>query len=156
MEKLTSDEIKEYVEVFEVFGQDENGRISTNQLRQAMQLVGLNPTDTQIQNLINEREYDGDGFLEFPDFIKTVEEYKKPGDKADLIMLFRVFDPENKGYVEAEEIRDALHRLKDLSKEEIEDLLEDADLKQNRHVYFDEFSRLLVPLINRDLDIIYL
>ena len=79
----------------------------------------------------------GDGFLEFPDFIKTVEEYKKPGDKADLIMAFRVFDPENKGYVEAEEIRDALHRLKDLSKEEIEDLLEDADLKQNRHVYFD-------------------
>ena len=25
-----------------------------------MQLVGLNPTDTQIQNLINEKEYDGE------------------------------------------------------------------------------------------------
>lgn len=25
-----------------------------------MQLVGLNPTDTQVQNLINEKEYDGE------------------------------------------------------------------------------------------------
>lgn len=25
-----------------------------------MQLVGLNPTDTHIQNLINEKEYDGE------------------------------------------------------------------------------------------------
>ena len=49
----------EYLEVFEYFGQDKNGRISTNQLRQAMLLVGLNPTDFQIQNLINETEYDG-------------------------------------------------------------------------------------------------
>lgn len=49
----------EYLEVFEYFGQDKNGRISTKQLRQAMLLVGLNPTDSQIQNLINEKEYDG-------------------------------------------------------------------------------------------------
>ena len=49
----------EYLEVFEYFGQNKNGRISTRQLRQAMLLVGLNPTDSQIQNLINEKEYDG-------------------------------------------------------------------------------------------------
>lgn len=49
----------EYIEVFEFFGQDKNGRISTKQLREAMRLVGLNPTDFQIQNLINETEYDG-------------------------------------------------------------------------------------------------
>lgn len=155
-EKLSGEEIKEYTEVFRFFGQDKNGRISTKQLRQAMQLVGLNPTDTQIQNLINEKEYDGDGFLRFSDFITTVEEYKKPGDKDDLIMAFRVFDPENKGYAEAQEIRNVFHGLKDIATEEIEGLLESANLQENRHIYFDEFSLLLVPLINGDLDIICL
>lgn len=67
--------------------------------------------------------------MEFFDFIKIVEEYKKLGDKVDLIMVFRVFDFENKGYVEVEEIRDVLYRLKDFFKEEIEDLLEDVDFK---------------------------
>jgi len=52
----------EYLEVFEYFGQDKNGRISTKQLRQAMRMVGLNPTDHQIQALINEKEYDGKRF----------------------------------------------------------------------------------------------
>lgn len=50
----------EYIEVFEFFGQDKNGRISTKQLRQAMRLVGLNPTDQQIQHLVNEKEYVGE------------------------------------------------------------------------------------------------
>ena len=50
----------EYLEVFEYFGQDKNGRISTKQLRQAMRMVDLNPTDHQIQTLINEKECDGE------------------------------------------------------------------------------------------------
>ena len=51
--------LAEYLEVFQYFGQDREGRISTKQLRRAMQMVGLNPTDFQIQTLINEVEYDG-------------------------------------------------------------------------------------------------
>ena len=54
----------EYLEVFEYFGQDKNGRISTKQLRQAMRMVGLNPTDNQIQTLINEKEFDGKRFMD--------------------------------------------------------------------------------------------
>ena len=50
----------EYLEVFEFFGQDKNGKISTKQLSQAMRMVGLNPTDHQIQAIINEKEYDGE------------------------------------------------------------------------------------------------
>ena len=79
----------------------------------------------------------GDGFLALPDFIKTTEEYKKPDDENDLVMAFRVFDPENKGFVEAKEMKKALLRLKDITKEEIEDVLEAANIKDDRHIYFD-------------------
>ena len=66
-----------------------------------------------------------------------MEDYKKPDDKDDLIMAFRVFDSANKGYVEAKEIKKALLRLKDIPMEEIDELLEAANLKENRHIYFD-------------------
>ena len=79
----------------------------------------------------------GDGFLGLSEFIKTMEEFKKPSDKDDLIMAFRVFDCENKGYIEAKEIRKALLRLKDIPMEEIEEVLEAANLQENRHIYFD-------------------
>ena len=51
--------LAEYLEVFQYCGQGREGRISTKQLRRAMQMVGLNPTDFQIQTLINEVEYEG-------------------------------------------------------------------------------------------------
>ena len=45
--------------MFQYFGQGREGRISTKQLRRAMQMMGLNPTDSQIQAIVNEVEYDG-------------------------------------------------------------------------------------------------
>lgn len=66
-----------------------------------------------------------------------MEEFKKPEDEEDLIMSFRVFDPENKGYIEANEMRKALLRLKGIPKQEIDDVLEAANLQENRHIYFD-------------------
>lgn len=79
----------------------------------------------------------GDGYLVFSDFVKTLEDYKRPDDQNDLIMAFRVFDPENKGFVEAKEMKKAMLRLKDIAKEEIEVVLEAANLEDHRHIYFE-------------------
>ena len=79
----------------------------------------------------------GDGYLVFSDFVKTLEDYKRPDDQNDLIMAFRVFDPENKGFVEAKEMKKAMLRLKDIAKEELEVVLEAANLEDHRHIYFE-------------------
>lgn len=79
----------------------------------------------------------GDGFIVFSDFVKTLEDYKRPDDQNDLIIAFRVFDPENKGFVEAKELKKALLRLKGIAEEEIEDVLEAANLEDHRHIYFE-------------------
>lgn len=52
-------------------------------------------------------------------------------------MAFRVFDPENKSFVEAKEMKKALLRLKGIAKEEIEGVLEAANLEDHRHIYFE-------------------
>ena len=52
-------------------------------------------------------------------------------------MAFKVFDPENKGYVEGKEMKRVFMRLKDIPKEEIENIFEEANLQDNRHIYFD-------------------
>lgn len=72
--------------------------------------------------------------MTFSDFIKTMEEYKKPDDKVDLMMAFKVFDCNNKGYIETKELRRALMRLKGITREE---LLATANLEKDRHIYFE-------------------
>ena len=67
----------------------------------------------------------------------TMEEYKKPDDKVDLMMAFKVFDCNNKGYIETKELRRAFMRLKGITKQELEELLATANLEKDRHVYFE-------------------
>ena len=48
----------EYKEAFDTFDTDENGHMSTKELKQAMRLLGRNPTDAEMQMLINEKDAD--------------------------------------------------------------------------------------------------
>ena len=66
-----------------------------------------------------------------------MEEYKKPDDKADLVMAFKVFDSDNKGFIETKELKKAFMRLKGVTKEEIDELLEAANLEEDRRIYFE-------------------
>ena len=79
----------------------------------------------------------GDGYMTFSDFIKTMEEYKKPDDKVDLMMAFKVFDCNNKGYIETKELERASMRLKGITREELEELLATANLEKDRNIYFE-------------------
>lgn len=61
MEKLTQQEIEEYVEAFRCFDLNENGQLSTKELKYAMRMLGLNPTDHEVQELVNDLDYDALG-----------------------------------------------------------------------------------------------
>ena len=75
--------------------------------------------------------------MTFSDFIKTMEEYKEPDDKVDLMMAFEVFDCNNKGYIETKELGRASMRLKGITREELEELLATANLEKDRNIYFE-------------------
>lgn len=47
------------MEAFRSFDTDASGQISTRELKQAMRLLGLNPTDVEVQTLVNEKDCDG-------------------------------------------------------------------------------------------------
>ena len=49
----------EYVEAFKCFDLNENGHLSTKELKYAMRMLGLNPTDIEVQELVNGLDYDG-------------------------------------------------------------------------------------------------
>lgn len=49
----------EYREAFKCFDLNENGTLSTKELKYAMRMLGSNPTDSQVQELVNEKDFDG-------------------------------------------------------------------------------------------------
>ena len=53
----------EYKDAFCLFDRDSNGYITTRELGSVMRSLGFNPTDNELQIMINSVDYDGEYFL---------------------------------------------------------------------------------------------
>jgi hypothetical protein len=60
-EHLTEDKISEFREAFEIFDTDKDGYITIKELGEIMKNLGQTPTDTELQDMINEVDIDGNG-----------------------------------------------------------------------------------------------
>ena len=69
METLTEDQVRELRDAFMAFDRDNSGYITTKELGRCLRSMGLNPTDKELQRLVNEVDSDGNGKVDFHEFV---------------------------------------------------------------------------------------
>ena len=99
------------------------------ELSVVMRSLGQNPTDAEVQDMINEVDVDGSGAMEFPEFcVMMVKKMQECDTENEVREAYRVFDKDRDGYISASELRMIFAALPErLSAEEIEEMLEAAD-----------------------------
>ena len=65
---ITSEQKVEYREAFALFDKNGDGTITVTELGTVMRSLGNNPTESELQDMINEVDADGNGTLEFDEF----------------------------------------------------------------------------------------
>jgi len=63
---------EEMREAFQIFDSDGNGTISAEELRQIMKNLGENLTDEEINDMVNEADLDGDGEIDYMEFVRMM------------------------------------------------------------------------------------
>ncbi|KAK3913829.1 Calmodulin [Frankliniella fusca] len=58
-DQLTEEQIAEFKEAFTLFDKDGSGSITTKELGTVMRSLGQNPTEAELQDMINEVDADG-------------------------------------------------------------------------------------------------
>jgi len=90
-ERLTEEQIAEFKEAFALFDKDGDGTITTKELGTVMRSLGQNPTEAELQDMINEVDADGNGTIDFPEFLTLMARKMKDTDQEDeLREAFRV------------------------------------------------------------------
>ena len=65
-----------------------------------LRCMGHNPTDSQVNDMINEVDEDGNGTIDFEEFLQMMAKKMKDSDnEEELREAFRVFDKDGNGYI---------------------------------------------------------
>ena len=80
-DQLTDEQIAELKEAFSLFDKDGDGSITTNELGTVLGLLGQNPTEVELEDLINEVDANGNGTIDFPEFLTMMARKMKDTDR---------------------------------------------------------------------------
>lgn len=108
-------------------------------------LLGHNPTDAELKSMIAEVDSSRSGKIDFPQFLTLMRKQIKNDDAEEEVReAFKVFDREGTGLINAVHLKHAMTTIGEkLTEEEVNDMLKEADTRNDGHINYDELIQLL-------------
>jgi len=144
--QLSEEQIAEFKEAFSLFDKDGDGTITTKELGTVMRSLGQNPTEAELQDMINEVDVDGNGTIDFPEFLAMMAKKMKDTDSEEEIKeAFKVFDKDGNGFISAAELRHVMTNLGEkLTDEEVDEMIREADIDGDSQINYEEFVKMMM------------
>ena len=77
-----------------------------------MRSLGQNPTEGELRDMINEVDSDGNGTVDFPEFLDMMaRKMRDAGCDEEIKEAFEAFDKNGDGYISAAELRHVMTNL---------------------------------------------
>jgi calmodulin len=146
MEEIPDHRIKEYRDAFEVFDKDRDGAITAKELAAVMKSLNQDPSEQEVNEMIAEVDYDGNGRIDFEEFVTLMHRKNKETDtEEEVINAFKVFDKDSQGYISSNELRHIMTTLGDkLTEEEVDEMIREADIDGDGYINYEEFVRMMM------------
>ncbi|EOY32687.1 Calcium-dependent protein kinase 19 isoform 2, partial [Theobroma cacao] len=143
-EHLSLEEVAGIKEAFKMMDTRKQGKINLDELRMGLQKLGQQIPDADLQILMEAADVDGDGTLNYGEFVAVSVHLKKMANDEHLHKAFAFFDLNKSGYLEIEDLRDALNDEVDTSSEEVIDaIMHDVDTDKDGRISYEEFVAMM-------------
>ncbi|KAI4252918.1 MAG: hypothetical protein L6R42_007779 [Xanthoria sp. 1 TBL-2021] len=121
-------------------------QITTKELGTVMRSLGQNPSESELQDMINEVDADNNGTIDFPEFLTMMARKMKDTDSEEEIReAFKVFDRDNNGFISAAELRHVMTSIGEkLTDDEVDEMIREADQDGDGRIDYNEFVQLMM------------
>ena len=96
--------------------------------------------------MINEVDADGNGTIDFPEFLSLMARKMKDTDtEEELIEAFKVFDRDGNSFISAVELRHVMTNLGEkLTDEEVDEMIREVDVDGDGQTNYEEFVKMVM------------
>ncbi|KAH9648227.1 calcium-dependent protein kinase 32 [Citrus sinensis] len=140
---LSVEEVAGIKEGFHMMDIGNRGKINIDELRVGLHKLGHQIPDTDVQILMDAGDVDKDGYLDYGEFVAISVHLRKMGNDEHLHKAFQFFDQNQTGYIELEELRDALADEVDTSEEVVTAIMHDVDTDKDGRISYEEFAVMM-------------
>lgn len=143
-EHLSVEEVAGIKEAFNMMDTGKRGKINLEELKNGLHKLGQQVADSDLQILMEAADVDGDGTLNCGEFVAVSVHLRKMANDEHLHRAFSFFDKDGSGYIELEELRDALNDEVEPSSEEVViAIMHDVDTDKDGRISYDEFVSMM-------------
>ncbi|KAI4381497.1 hypothetical protein MLD38_007564 [Melastoma candidum] len=142
-EHLSVEEVAGIKEGFHLMDISNKGKINIDELRVGLHKIGHQIPDADLQILMEAGDVDGDGYLDYGEFVAISVHLRKMGNDEHLRKAFEFFDQDGSQYIEIDELRSALANEVDTSEDVINAIMLDVDTDKDGRISYDEFAAMM-------------
>ena len=151
LDELSSERKREYKEAFEMFDTKKDGTILLSDYENVLKFLKLDPN--KFQSNIHEHDINGDGIVQFEDFITEINSKKnekeliskeKDDDEEEILSAFKYFEKEEEGKISTTDFKNILMSDEggNLNEEEIDLLI--SEFEKDGYIDITEFVNSLL------------
>lgn len=143
-EHLSGEEVEDIKEMFKKIDTDSDGIVSIEELKSGLLKFSSQLAESDVQMLIEAVDTQGKGTLDYGEFIAVSLHMQRMGNDEHLRKAFSYFDKDGNGFIEPEELREALMEdgLDD-STNVADDIFQEVDTDKDGKISYDEFVAMM-------------
>ena len=127
-----------------------DGKITLLELANVMRSLNMDPTEEELKEMIDEVDLDGNGEIDFEEFVTLMNRRSKETDTEEVIInAFKVFDIEGNGLLSITDMRHIMINMtENVNEDELDEILINADTDGDGFIKYEEFIRMLLTKDN--------
>merc|ERR1711998_80870 len=135
-----------FEDAFRMFDKDGSGTIDCSEFRDVCRQIGIIPTDSELQMMIEEIDTDNSGDIDMDEFVNAISNKMVDAESEDHIRAaFQMFDNDDSGHLSRDEIHEVLLHLGDnLTPDVIDKLISIADVDSDGQIDAKEFVAMVL------------
>lgn len=143
--EVSEEQKKELKEIFDLYDQNKDGKVSVPELVLVFENMGQEPNDSELRDLLKKIEKDENSEITLDDFFEIMRIRMCPEDvDAQIRRAFLEFDKNRDGYINVEELKAIMKSIgESLNDEDLLNMINYGSSKKDGQIDIDDFFRII-------------